>query len=703
MTTTTTICSIEKVGATLNAPLAVGGTADYRRLPPLACADREGSGGGPLRTLKKMMGLFSALIHLGKRSPFVQTEVQALENCHDRYDYCDEVYEDIRFLPYDEVDLRATWWGVYNQERENAQKTADLVIERRHQAAEADKRVYDSLETLQGQLNGLRDTKDPLPKKTRKRFDDARRAISKCLPNNRPQPRVPWTRPSLRQQIATTHGTDRTTIPRKGRTNLKSNTPVAIKFEPRKAETPQLRDEYRTYKILAGQAGVPQCYYFGQEGLHSVLVIDLLGPSLEDVFDLCGRNFTLKTVCMMAKRMIKLIQVVHESNLVYRDIKPDNFLIGRIPRYNDKVTEDPASSDPYSIVLNHSLKDKPSAASMIYIVDFGMVKQYRDPRTLVHIPYREKKSLSGTARYMSIHTHLGREQGRRDDIEALCHVFFYLLNSHLPWQGLKANSNRQKYERIGEVKQAVAIEDLGRPNPVEFGYLLEYARNMQFDEEPNYDGLCEMINQVMRRENLEDDGVFDWMAVLDQQRALKRQREEARAAMSEEARREDDRREREERVERERSDRADQEMRRVAYEKQVLLASPKLRETMGSYFSTFQSTGSSAPAVKATHLATNQSQVRTSGSALQSRAGGSAAAGAKAEVGRPVNGVPAVGASPAGESAPQAVASHAAGQATTPAPQPHQQVPAVVTTTQNKKKKKWWKRIFSCVGGSGAK
>ncbi|KAI8904193.1 serine/threonine protein kinase Cki1 [Powellomyces hirtus] len=450
-------------------------------------------------------------------------------------------------------------------------------------------------------------------------------------------------------------------------TNLKANTPVAIKFEPRKAETPQLRDEYRTYKILAGQAGVPQCYYFGQEGLHSVLVIDLLGPSLEDVFDLCGRQFSLKTVCMMAKRMIKLIQVVHENNLVYRDIKPDNFLIGRIPRYNDK---------------------KPSPASLIYIVDFGMVKQYRDPRTLVHIPYREKKSLSGTARYMSIHTHLGREQGRRDDMEALCHVFFYLLNSHLPWQGLKANSNRQKYERIGEVKQAVAIEDLGKPNPQEFGYLLEYARGMQFDEEPNYDGMCDMINQVMKRENFVDDGVFDWMEILDTQRGFKRAREEARATMTDEERREDDRREREERVDRERQDRAEQEIRRIAYEKQVLLASPKLRDTMGSYFSTFQgnAAGPSAQAVKAAHLTNNQggSQVRNSGSALQSRGGASGAAN-KADVSRgALNG--------AVETAPQAVAAQAV---TAVPPTPHQ--PAA--DGQGKKKKKWWRRLFSCVGG----
>ena len=137
-------------------------------------------------------------------------------------------------------------------------------------------------------------------------------------------------------------------------TNMINGVPVAIKFEPRKTEAPQLKDEYRTYKILAGTSGVPQAYYFGQEGLHNILVIDLLGPSLEDLFDWCGRRFSIKTVVQVAVQMITLIEDLHAHDLIYRDIKPDNFLIGR-----------PGQPDE----------------NKVHLIDFGMAKQYRDPKT----------------------------------------------------------------------------------------------------------------------------------------------------------------------------------------------------------------------------------------------------------------------------------------------------------------------------------
>lgn len=302
--------------------------------------------------------------------------------------------------------------------------------------------------------------------------------------------------------------------------NTLTNQHVAIKYESRKSEAPQLRDEYRTYKLLAGFPGIPTAYYFGTENMYNILIIDLLGPSLEDLFDSCNRKFSVKTVCLAAKQMLCRVQSVHEKSLVYRDIKPDNFLVGRIPPYVDPSTN-PAlqnsSKDINSILKNHS-KENPHPASKIYLIDFGMAKFYRDPKTLQHIPYKEKRSLSGTARYMSINTHLGREQSRRDDLEGLGHVLMYFLRGSLPWQGMKAATNKQKYEKIGEKKRTTSIKELCDGFPEEFSTYMTYVRKLGFEETPDYDYLRGLFDKVLKRMGEKDDDVFDWMIELEEQR-----------------------------------------------------------------------------------------------------------------------------------------------------------------------------------------
>ena len=283
--------------------------------------------------------------------------------------------------------------------------------------------------------------------------------------------------------------------------NKDAHEPVAIKFEPRNSDAPQLRDEFRAYRILNDCRGIPHAYYYGQEGMHNVLVIDLLGPSLEDLFEWCGRKFSIKTTCLLARQMIGRVKEIHQHDLIYRDIKPDNFLIAQF-QLN--------SGDPRTRCIAQSANGDPN---LIYMVDFGMAKQYRDPRTKQHIPYRERKSLSGTARYMSINTHFGREQSRRDDLESLGHVFFYFLRGSLPWQGLKAANNKLKYEKIGLTKQKLDPSDLllNGTIPPQFATYLKYVRALKFEEEPDYDYLIGLMEDVMDCMGIVDDGHYDWM------------------------------------------------------------------------------------------------------------------------------------------------------------------------------------------------
>ena len=141
------------------------------------------------------------------------------------------------------------------------------------------------------------------------------------------------------------------------------------------------------------------------------MIIDLLGPNIEDLFSLCNKKFNLKTVLLLADQMLQRIEYVHSKSYIHRDIKPENFLMG--------------------------LGKK---SHIVHIIDFGLSKKYRDPKTLQHIPYRENKTLTGTARYASINAHLGIEQSRRDDLEAIAYMLIYLIKGYLPWQGIRVSN-----------------------------------------------------------------------------------------------------------------------------------------------------------------------------------------------------------------------------------------------------------------------
>ena len=263
--------------------------------------------------------------------------------------------------------------------------------------------------------------------------------------------------------------------------NQKNYQEVAIKLE-KKTNKPQLHHETRILKELQNGTGIPKIFYFHQLQNFSCLIQELLGPSLENLFNLCNRKFSLKTTLILAIQMLNRIEFMHNRGIIHRDIKPDNFLMGK--------------------------KEKDY---LLYIIDMGLSKRYIDPKTQKHIKFKEGKNLTGTVRYASIFTHKGYEQSRRDDIEGISYVLIYFLKGGLPWQGQKGKNKKERYQKIMDIKINTKIEDLCKDLPFEFIKFVSYPRNLIFEEKPDYDFLKSLLHNIIKREDIKVDYNYDWL------------------------------------------------------------------------------------------------------------------------------------------------------------------------------------------------
>lgn len=169
------------------------------------------------------------------------------------------------------------------------------------------------------------------------------------------------------------------------------------------------------------------------------MVMDLMGPSLESMFNKCKRRFSLKTVLQIADQMLERIETMHRRLLIHRDIKPVRASpVSCIFYAFFKTFPNPIYKDNFVVGNNEQ-------SQYLFCLDFGLSKRYRDPKNLMHIRYRSDKSLTGTPRYASINNHRGIELSRRDDVESIGYILIYFLKGSLPWQGLKAENTKKKY------------------------------------------------------------------------------------------------------------------------------------------------------------------------------------------------------------------------------------------------------------------
>lgn len=266
-------------------------------------------------------------------------------------------------------------------------------------------------------------------------------------------------------------------------TDVTSGQQVALKVESNHAVSPQLLYEMKVYRLIQSgdHVGLPKIHWFGECAGNLILVMDLLGPNLEELFDFCDRQFSLKTVLMLADQLIARLEILHENGFVHRDVKPDNFLMGLHKQ-----------------------------AKQVFMIDLGLCKRYWNRETASHVPFTDGKTLTGTARYASVNALRGHEQSRRDDLLSLGYMFIYFLKGSLPWQNCHGETKSEKYRNIAEAKSSTSFKDLCNQCPEAFLKFFDYCDLLKFHHKPDYTYLRMLFRYLYAQEDFAYDGFFDW-------------------------------------------------------------------------------------------------------------------------------------------------------------------------------------------------
>ena len=270
--------------------------------------------------------------------------------------------------------------------------------------------------------------------------------------------------------------------------DVKTHKEYSIKVESNDTTNPQLLHEYKILKSLEGNEGIPTTYLFKNIGGESILIMDLLGPNLEDILqDTKTKTFTLKTCLMALKQIIERLKLIHKEGIIHRDLKPENLLVTKNIRN-----------------------------CLIYLIDYGLSKKYKDTKNDTHIPFKNDRPITGTIRYVSINTHKGIEQSRRDDIESACYIIIYFLNGKLNWDGIKCKTKEEKIQKIMEKKEEFKNNKEYKKLPQTFSQIFQYVYHLGFEEKPNYEYIFGIISKGLEKfegESNYEKTLYDWQSI----------------------------------------------------------------------------------------------------------------------------------------------------------------------------------------------
>ncbi|CAI0409857.1 unnamed protein product [Linum tenue] len=247
-------------------------------------------------------------------------------------------------------------------------------------------------------------------------------------------------------------------------------TEVAVKFEHRNSKGCNYGPpyEWQVYNTLGGSYGVPRVHFKGRHGDYYVMVMDMLGPSLWDVWNSSGQAMTAEMVSCIAVEALTILDKMHARGYVHGDVKPENFLLGQPNTPQEKK---------------------------LFLVDLGLATKWRDSGSGEHVEYDQRPDMfRGTVRYASVHAHLGRTASRRDDLESLAYTLIFLHRGRLPWQGYQGDN---KSFLVCKKKMATSPEMLCCFCPQPLKQFLEIVVNLKFDEEPNYSKLISLFEGLL--------------------------------------------------------------------------------------------------------------------------------------------------------------------------------------------------------------
>ena len=257
--------------------------------------------------------------------------------------------------------------------------------------------------------------------------------------------------------------------------NINTNKFYAMKAESKDSNYQILEQEaYNLYSIKS--LGIPEFITFGRINNYNVLIEELLGKSLFEIFKEYNNIFSIQDICLISIQLLERLEWIHSKTLIHRDLKPQNFLLGRENKNN-----------------------------IIYLTEFGLCTKYCSSKTGKHIIPGFRGTFTGTLKYSSANAQRGSQQSRRDDIESLGYNIIFFMKGELPWEHLNLKYNEKDlYLKTYAMKKYMPVERLCKGLPPEMQDYFKYVRNLKFQEKPNYDYLKNLFKTILKNNGIEN-------------------------------------------------------------------------------------------------------------------------------------------------------------------------------------------------------